>query len=288
MILDDIVARTRLDLVERKAHTPLERLEAAVRDLPPVRSLWEALRRPGQPARLTAIAEFKRRSPSAGWIRQDAAIDAVIPAYVAAGAAGLSVLTDGPFFGGSLADLTRARALLGDGSADRASPPDRRQAAAPGGRPAVLRKDFVVDAYQLAEARAAGADAVLLIVAALDDRALRGLFSACATFGLEALVETHDRQEAARAVDLGATIVGVNHRDLRTFTMDMDLAVRLRAEIPPGCVMVAESGIRRPADARRMAEAGIDAILVGESLMRATDPGAELRALIERPGGGAV
>jgi indole-3-glycerol phosphate synthase len=282
MILDDIVARTRLDLVERKARTPLAGLEAKVRDQPPVRSLWEALRPPGppgRPARLTAIAEFKRRSPSAGWIRQDAAIDAVIPAYVAAGAAGLSVLTDGPFFGGSLGDLTRARALLGGGEPGRAGPP--------GGRPAVLRKDFVVDPYQLAEARAAGADAVLLIVAALDDRALRGLFSACATFGLEALVETHDRQEAARAVDLGATIIGVNHRDLRTFTMDMDLAVRLRAEIPAGCVMVAESGIRVAADARRMAEAGIDAILVGESLMRATDPGAGLRALLD-PGGGGV
>jgi indole-3-glycerol phosphate synthase len=279
MILDDIVARTRLDLVERKARTPLARLEAEVRDLPPVRSLWDALRRPGEPTRLTAIAEFKRRSPSAGWIRQDAAIEAVIPAYVAAGAAGLSVLTDGPFFGGSLADLTRTRALLGDGAPDRAGPPV--------GRPAVLRKDFVVDAYQLAEARAAGADAVLLIVAALDDRTLRDLFSACATFGLEALVETHDRLEAARAVDLGATLIGVNHRDLRTFTMDMDLAVRLRAEIPPSCVMVAESGIRGPGDARRMAEAGIDAILVGESLMRATDPGAGLRALLEPGGGGA-
>jgi indole-3-glycerol phosphate synthase len=282
MILDDILARTRLDLVERKARTPLAGLEAVVRDLPPVRSLWEALRRPGQPARLTAVAEFKRRSPSAGWIRQDAEIDAVIPAYVAAGASGLSVLTDGPFFGGSLADLTRARVLVGDG------PPGGRvdPAGPPVGRPSVLRKDFVVDAYQLAEARAAGADAVLLIVAALDDRTLRGLFSACTSFGLEALVETHDRQEAARAVDLGATIIGVNHRDLRTFTMDMDLAVRLRPEIPAGCVMVAESGIRTAADARRMAEAGIDAILVGESLMRATDPGAGLRALLELGGGG--
>jgi indole-3-glycerol phosphate synthase len=189
------------------------------------------------------------------------------------------VLTDGPFFGGSLADLTRARALVGDGAADRSG--------VPGGRPAVLRKDFVVDPYQLAEARAAGADAVLLIVAALDDRALRSLFAACAAFGLEALVETHDRQEAARAVDLGATVIGVNHRDLHTFTMDMDLAVRLRAEIPPGCVMVAESGIRSAADSRRMLEAGIDAILVGESLMRATDPGEGLRALLE-PGGGGV
>jgi indole-3-glycerol phosphate synthase len=288
MILDDILARTRLDLIERKARTPLAGLEAVVRDLPPVRSLWEALRRPGQPARLTAIAEFKRRSPSAGWIRQDAEIDAVIPAYVAAGASGLSVLTDGPFFGGSLADLTRARAVVG-GPPGRARPPGGRvdPAGPPVGRPSVLRKDFVVDAYQLAEARAAGADAILLIVAALDDRTLRSLFSACAGFGLEALVETHDRQEAARAVDLGATIIGVNHRDLRTFTMDMDLAVRLRAEIPAGCVMVAESGIRTAADARRMAEAGVDAILVGESLMRAADPGAGLRALLE-PGGGGV
>lgn len=277
MILDEILARTRVDLAERMARLPLARIEIELRDLPAVRSLWRALRRPGQPSVLTAIAEFKRRSPSAGWILQDAEVETVVPAYVAAGAAGLSILTDGPFFGGSLADLTRARALLGGESGTDAGAANR---------PAVLRKDFVVDRYQLAEARAAGADAVLLIVAALDDRTLRELFAASAAYGLEALVETHDRDEAARAVDLGATIIGVNHRDLRTFTMDMELAVRLRAEIPPGCVMVAESGIRSAADARRMAAARIDAILVGESLMRARDPEAGLRALLEvGPGG---
>jgi indole-3-glycerol phosphate synthase len=262
MILDEILARTRVDLAERKLRTPIAALEVEARARPPARSLWAALRQPG---RLTAIAEFKRRSPSAGWIGEGADVAEIVPAYLAGGAAGLSILTDGPFFGGALADLARARALVGEGAL----------------RPAVLRKDFVVDEYQLAEARAAGADAVLLIAAALDDRTLRALYAACATWGLEALVETHDPVEAERAVAVGATIIGVNHRDLRTFEVDMDLAVGLRARIPSDRVMVAESGIRTAADVRRMADARIDAILVGESLMRAPDRAAALRALLD-------
>jgi indole-3-glycerol phosphate synthase len=262
MILDEILARTRVDLAERKLRTPIAALEAEVRARPPARSLWAALRQPG---RLTAIAEFKRRSPSAGWIGEGADVAEVVPSYLAGGAAGLSILTDGPFFGGALADLARARALVGESAL----------------RPAVLRKDFVVDEYQLAEARAAGADAVLLIAASLDDRALRALFASCATWGLEALVETHDPVEAERAVAIGATVIGVNHRDLRTFEVDMELAVGLRARIPPDRVVVAESGIRTAADVRRMADAKIDAILVGESLMRAPDRAAALRALLD-------
>ncbi|MBC8132455.1 MAG: indole-3-glycerol-phosphate synthase, partial [Deltaproteobacteria bacterium] len=175
MILDDILARTRADLPARQTARPLATFERSVRDLPAARDLKAALRHPG---RVTAIAEFKRRSPSGGWIREGAQVVDVVSGYVKADAAALSVLTDGPFFGGSLDDLVRARAAV--------SVP-------------ILRKDFVVDEYQIAEARAAGADAVLLIVAALDQPTLVQLFAACARWGVQALVETHDAAEVARA-----------------------------------------------------------------------------------------
>ena len=256
MILDEILSRTRADLPARRAACPLSVLERAIRDLPPARSLRAALRQPG---RVTAIAEFKRRSPSAGWLREGAQIEELALAYVGSGASALSVLTDQPFFGGCLSDLVKARATV----------------AVP-----ILRKDFIVDEYQIAEARAAGADAVLLIVAALDAAALATLHAASKRWGLEALVETHDAAEAARAVDLGAQIIGVNHRDLRTFTLDRELAIRLRAAIPPDRILVAESGIRGAADVRRMRDADIDAVLVGETLMRAADPGVALADLL--------
>src|SRR4051812_18584938 len=161
MILDDILARTRADLPARMESQPIAALERAAAARPPARSLRAALRRPG---RVTAIAEFKRRSPSLGWIRQDADVVEVVTAYARAGAAALSVLTDQPFFGGALDDLTRAREVIDL---------------------PILRKDFVIDEYQIVEARAAGADAVLLIVAALDDAALASLFAACARIGVE-------------------------------------------------------------------------------------------------------
>ncbi|HVR63309.1 MAG TPA: indole-3-glycerol phosphate synthase TrpC [Polyangia bacterium] len=257
MILDDILARTRADLAARMRARPLRAVEDAARAAPPPRGFARALRRPGQ---VTCIAEFKRRSPSAGWIRQGAEPAATAAAYAGAGAAALSVLTDGPFFGGGLADLGAARAAA---------------AAIP-----ILRKDFMVDRYQVAEARAAGADAILIIVAALGDGDIAALLAAAAEFGVGALVEAHDESEVRRAVALGAPVVGVNNRDLRTFTMDRDLAVRLRPLVPPDRVMVAESGIRDAADVRRLGAAGIDAVLVGETLMRAPDPAAALRELL--------
>lgn len=257
MILDEILGRTRADLPGRRAARPLAELERLARDRPPARSLHGALRRPG---RVTAIAEHKRRSPSAGWIRQGSAAGEVAAAYAAGGAAALSVLTDGPFFGGSLEDLAAARAAVDL---------------------PILRKDFIVDEYQIAEARAAGADAVLLIAAALDPGALADLFEATRRWGVEALVEAHDADEVARAVALGAPVIGVNHRDLRTFSVDPELAARLRPAIPADRVVVAESGIRTAADVRRLGQAGIDAVLVGESLMRAPDPGEALRALLD-------
>jgi indole-3-glycerol phosphate synthase len=171
-------------------------------------------------------------------------------------------LTDEPFFGGTLDDLRKVRATVNI---------------------PVLRKDFVVDAYQIAEARAAGADAILLIVAALSRPDLAGLLAEVRRWGMHALVETHDREEVETAVAVGADIIGINHRDLRTFQMDMDLATSLRPSIPADRVVVAESGIRTVDDVTRMRTAGIDAILVGESLMAGGDPGQALRGLLKRP-----
>jgi len=256
MILDDILARTRADLAGRKASRPLGAVEEAAAGRSPARGLLRALRRPG---RVTCIAEFKRRSPSAGWIREGAAPADLARRYAGAGAAALSVLTDEPFFGGSLEDLAAARAAV----------------TLP-----ILRKDFVVDPYQIAEARAAGADAVLLIVGALGEGEIAALLAAAAHYGVDALVEAHDAAETRRAVRAGAAAIGINNRDLRTFTVDRELAVRLRADVPPDRVVVAESGIRDAGDVARLRAAGVDAMLVGETLMRAPDPGAALAALL--------
>jgi len=169
------------------------------------------------------------------------------------------VLTDAPFFGGALADLELARASC---------------------KLPVLRKDFIVDPYQIAEARAAGADAVLLIVAALDGGTLGRLLTFARALKLDVLVEAHDEAEVGRAVAVGADIIGVNNRDLRSFTVDRELAIRLRPSIPADRIVVAESGIRNGADIARLRDAGVDAILVGETLMRAHDPAAVLRGLL--------
>jgi indole-3-glycerol phosphate synthase len=268
VILDDILLRTRADLALRRERVPLAALEAACVGLPPARGLAAALRRAGT---VTCIAEHKRRSPSAGWIREGSDVAAVARGYAGAGAAALSILTDEPFFGGSLEDLRRARAAV-------ATP--------------ILRKDFMVDRYQVVEARAAGADAILIIVAAFSaafstafagaegDREIAGLLAAAHDAGLDALVEVHDRAELERALALGAVIVGINNRDLRTFTIDRELAIRLRALVPPDRVVVAESGIRDGGDVERLRAAGVDAMLVGETLMRAPDPGGALSALL--------
>jgi indole-3-glycerol phosphate synthase len=261
VILDDILARTREDLAARKAKKPLSELEKGLPAGPSARSLAKALRPDGR-AGVTCIAEFKRKSPSAGWIREGGKASEVARLYAAAGASALSVLTDGPFFGGSLDDLMAAHAAT--------SLP-------------VMRKDFIVDAYQLAEARVAGADAALLIVAALTDAEMSALLAVGTLYGLELLVEAHDAEEVARAVKAGAKVIGINNRDLRTFTVDRELAVRLRPEIPADRVVVAESGIRDAADVARLRDAGIDAMLVGETLMRAEDPGATLRNLLAAP-----
>jgi indole-3-glycerol phosphate synthase len=256
MILDEILDETKRTVGYCRLRLPLPDLEKQAAASPAPRSLGKALR---SVTGMACIAEFKRRSPSRGFIQRDADVSVVLPVYQAAGATAASVLTDTPFFGGSLDDLRRARAVS---------------------QLPLLRKDFIIDPYQVAEARAAGADAILLIVAALHDQDLRDLLAEVHRWGMEALVETHDQGEVERAVAAGARIVGVNHRDLRTFEMDMDLAVDMRPLIPADRLVVAESGIRNADDVRRLRAAGIDAILVGETLMAAPDPAVALRELL--------
>jgi indole-3-glycerol phosphate synthase len=257
MILDDILARTRADLEARKKVAPLSVLsQLGAARYGKTRSLKRALR---PPQGMACIAEFKRKSPSAGWINEKAFLEPTVRAYATGGASAVSVLTDRPFFAGRLEDLEEARAACDL---------------------PIFRKDFIVDGYQLVEALANGADAALLIVAALDDATLVDLLRVAGELQLDVLVETHDADEVRRAVAAGAEIIGINNRDLRTFTVDRELAARLRPAIPAERIVVAESGIRDAADVGRLRDAGIDAILVGETLMRAADPAAVLRGLL--------
>jgi len=229
-------------------------LAAAAAAAPPARDFLGALVGPT----LGVVAEIKRRSPSKGALAPDLAPAALARAYVAGGASCLSVLTDGPYFGGGPADLVAAR-----GAVDLP----------------VLRKDFTVDPVQIDEARALGADAVLLIVAALDDGALADLHAHAVDRGLAVLVEVHDEAELDRALALRPHLIGVNARDLSSFAEDLGTGERMIDRIPAGVVAVAESAIRAPADAARMAAAGFDAVLVGEALVRSDDPGGLVQAL---------
>jgi indole-3-glycerol phosphate synthase len=254
-VLDRIVAETRVELERRKREHPLDGDSlAAARRPEGGRRFRDALSAPG----IGVIAEFKRRSPSAGALRERPDLAEVIGAYARGGAVALSVLTEGPNFEGGLADLQAARGVC---------------------ELPLLRKDFIVDAYQLQEALLAGADAVLLIVAALDPRELAALHDAARALGLDVLVEVHDRRELHEALAIGADVVGVNNRDLRDFSIDLARTESLREEIPPGVTVVSESGISDPEQLRRLQERGVDAVLVGESLMRAADPQAALAIL---------
>jgi indole-3-glycerol phosphate synthase len=258
-VLDQILATKRDEILALRRRAGA--LEADARRAPAPRDFLGALRR--RDVRLAVIAEIKRRSPSKGPLAPDLDPAATARDYAAGGAAALSVLTDGPYFDGSLGDLAAARAAV----------------ALP-----VLRKDFTLDPLQVVEARAAGADAVLLITAALpDDALLADLATAAAELGLAALVEVDDDAGLDRALAAGAALVGVTNRDLRTFGEDLSTAERLAARIPAGVVSVAESAIRSPADAILMAEAGFDAILVGEALVRSPDPRAAVAALAAIP-----
>jgi indole-3-glycerol phosphate synthase len=255
-LLGTIVAATRRAVEVRKQRRPLEDLAA-----PPVRKargdrFAAALRQPDFPR---IIAECKRRSPSKGILRREYDPAAHARAYAASGAAAISVLTEPTFFDGASEHLEQVRAAVDI---------------------PILRKDFIVTTYQLAEAVALGADAALLIVAALDDDELQSLLKECEARGLAALVEVHDAEEAARAVAAGATIVGVNCRDLRTLSVDPAVHETVAKALSKEILKVAESGIRTHADLRRLASAGYDAFLVGERLIAQTDPGAALRELI--------
>ncbi len=254
--LSDILARKRDEVASRRAALPDRELAARAADAAPARPFEAALSLPGGPPRI--VAEVKRASPSAGAIREGLDAAGQARTYARAGAAAISVLTDGPGFGGSLDDLRAARQAVDL---------------------PLLRKDFVVDRYQLLEARAAGADAALLVVAALEAASLRSLLDACGELGLSPLVEAHDERELEAALAAGARIVGVNNRDLRTFEVDLAVSERLFRLFPAGVRAVAESGVRTAADALRLRRAGWANLLVGEALVRAADPAALVREM---------
>ena len=260
-ILDRIVAAKRYELERRRKQEPLAILRGRLAQAAPTRSLAQALRGPS----LALIAEVKRASPSRGVLRADLDAQALACTYAGNGAAAISVLTEEQHFQGSLDDLTAVRAAL-DGCGDP--------------RPPLLRKDFLFDAYHLFEARAYGADAVLLIAAVLNPGLLAELLALARTLGLECLVEVHNERELERALAADAQIIGINNRDLRTFEVDLAVSERLRPLIPEDRVVVAESGIHTRADVERLRALGVNAVLIGEALVTAEDAGAKTRELL--------
>ena len=258
-VLERILKSTREELDRRKRELGAEELEYRAFALggKPAVGEWRfsgALKGPG----MAVIAEFKRRSPSAGTLREAADVGEMVSAYERGGAGALSVLTEGPNFDGTLEDLRVARAAC---------------------ELPILRKDFIVDEYQLHEAKVAGADAVLLIVAALKIERLASLHDRAYALGLDVLVEVHDGEELRTALGVGAMLIGINNRDLRNLSVDIERSSRLMGEIPAGVTVVSESGITGPEQLRTLEALGVDAVLVGESLMRSPDPEAALRAL---------
>ena len=267
-ILAEIVEHKRLEVAERKRARSLEQVAAAADQRSAVQSdsavprdsvvrtdFVGALRTPG----ISVIAEIKRRSPSKGELRADLDPAAIAREYAHSGAAAISVLTDERYFGGSTQDLEHVR--------DAVDVP-------------ILRKDFTIDTYQIHEARAIGANAILLIARVLTDAEIREFLALASELRLAALVEVHDEQELNRALACGAQIVGINNRNLDTFEVSLETCLRLKQRIPPDRVTVAESGISTRADVERLIDAGFDAMLIGETLMRAPQPGAKLRKLL--------
>jgi indole-3-glycerol phosphate synthase len=258
-ILERIAAYKHEEVAALRRVESQDAVEARARTADAPRGFLAALERAATPGRLALIAEVKKASPSKGLIRSDFDPPALARAYEAGGAACLSVLTDAPSFQGADAYLQQARAAT----------------AIP-----ALRKEFLIDPWQVAQSRALGADAILVILAISDDALARELLAEAARFGMDALVEAHDEAEVDRAVALGARLIGVNNRDLRTFVTDLAVTERLAARIPADRLLVTESGIATPADIARLAAAGARAMLVGESLMRQADVAAATRALL--------
>jgi indole-3-glycerol phosphate synthase len=252
--LEELVAATRERLDERKRTRSLGELDGLVSDTPPCLPFAESLSRPGT----SVIAEYKRRSPSAGTIREGASVTDVVRAYERGGAAAVSVLTEQDHFGGSLADLEEARRALDI---------------------PMLRKDFTLDPYQIYEARAMGADAVLLVVGALSARELGLLYGVSRELEMDAIVEVHDEQELEAALDVDADVIGINNRNLEDFSLDLQVTYDLLTDVPAGKTVVSESGIHTRADIEELEQVGVDAVLVGEALMRAPDPEAAVRDL---------
>lgn len=260
-VLKRILARKREEIAERKTRVPVAALRARIADAPPARGFAAALRTRIEHGHAAVIAEIKKASPSKGLIRADFDPAAIARSYAAGGAACLSVLTDVDFFQGSDAYLTEAREACGL---------------------PVLRKDFTIDRYQVEEARAIGADAILLIAGALDNAALANLHAYARQFGLDVLVEVHDAVDLQRALPLpdpAHTLIGINNRNLRTFETRIETTVLLRPDVPGDRLLVAESGVAAREDVARLRAVGVRAFLVGEAFMRAENPGAELARL---------
>lgn len=256
MILDRILAETRAEVARRKLTAPMSTLEQKAKSAPGPRGLAQAL---GAGGTVRLLAEVKHKSPSKGVLRSDFDPVSLARAYEKAGADAISVLTDEPFFGGSLLHLRAVRETV----------------PLP-----VLRKDFIVDPYQIVEARAVGADAVLLIAAALDDKTLGHLLAMTRDWGMDALVEVHTENELERALAAGADFVGINNRDLNTFETSLDVTLRLAPRVPAHVTLVSESGIRSRGDVTKLAAGGVHAVLVGERLVTDDDPTAAARALV--------
>src|SRR4051812_25333092 len=252
--LEELVAGAREDARRRQEEVPLETLRGRLGDREGARPFNEALVRPG----LSLIAEFKRRSPSAGELRPGAGVAETVVAYERGGAAALSILTEERYFGGSLHDLRAAR--------EASDLP-------------ILRKAFVVDPYQLYEAAGNGADAVLLIVAALDDEDLAGLYAEARALDLDCLVEVHDEADLERALAIDAGVIGINNRNLEDFAVDVQTTVELLTDVPAGKAVVSESGYGQRDQIDELERIGVDAVLVGEALMRAEDPEILVREL---------
>ncbi|MFN4262542.1 MAG: indole-3-glycerol phosphate synthase TrpC [Thioalkalivibrionaceae bacterium] len=259
-VLERILTRKREEVAERLKNTPVARLEAQIVAAAPPRGFIDALDRTVAAGRPAVIAEIKRASPSKGVLRESFDPTWIAERYAAGGATALSVLTDRDFFQGDDANLVAARSACDL---------------------PVLRKDFVIDPYQIIEARALGADAILLIVAALDEALLAALYDAARRLDLDVLVEVHDAAELDRALALGARLIGINNRNLRTFETRIETTLELMARVPAGTRLVTESGVLTRADVRFLREAGIARFLVGEAFMRADDPGAALAQLFD-------